>query len=176
MARHQTPNSYATRLDGWYCINVQPRWEQSLADQLTILGAETFLPKLLVTKSSTESSIQPLFPGYFFVRFTPDIIWQRCYSLPGMNCILSIGSGHPSKIRDSVINTLREFVGPAGVVDVNDATPSLVGKEVVVLSGPYKDFSAVCTATHGERARILLSIFGRMCETSVLTNSLQERT
>jgi transcriptional antiterminator RfaH len=69
---------FATVLDrgaAWWVLHTKPRTEKALGERLLRSGVSFFLPqyaKLLNRGGRRRTSYLPLFPGYLFLRGTPD--------------------------------------------------------------------------------------------------------
>ena len=57
--------------DAWYVLKTKPRQDERAIQSLDNQGFEVFGPKLTVKKvrrGKRMSSVEPMFPGYVFVR------------------------------------------------------------------------------------------------------------
>lgn len=75
--------------NNWFAINTNPRSEDMVSSLLSQAGFEVFLPKI---KNSRKNKVDPLFPGYLFVRLNLQVQnWVRIKYLHGVRKILSYG-------------------------------------------------------------------------------------
>jgi transcription antitermination factor NusG len=104
-------------MQGWWALYTRHQHEKAVTDQLVSRGIEAFLPtyKSLRHWQDRDKVISlPLFPGYVFVRPSPN---RRLpiVSTPGVHMILS-QSGRDAVIPESEIDAIRRSVeGPLRV-------------------------------------------------------------
>jgi transcription antitermination factor NusG len=94
----------------WYALTVKPRHEKVAAQNLRQRGLEDFLPLHRVRRSwsdRVQAIDLPLFPGYFFCRFT---FQDRLHALntPGVRSIVGFGNDMP--LEDSEIQAVQALV------------------------------------------------------------------
>src|SRR5439155_14562013 len=95
----------------WYAIWTRSRHEQVVREQLSQKGVEAFLPTITRWsrwKDRKKKIDWPLFPGYCFARFSPQV------RLPILKCtgVVSIVSfdGEPAPIPDREIDSIRQLI------------------------------------------------------------------
>jgi transcriptional antiterminator RfaH len=151
----------------WYCIQAKPRNEKRALFHVTRAGIETLHPLIetYTSRSATSKKVlEPLFPGYFFARFSigdhyPTVRWAR-----GVKQILGNQKG-PIPVGEEVIGEIQKRIDSHGVArrpyDLKPKDP------VKVKAGPLRDLIGVfdCWVPKEGRVRILLRLLGH--ETSV---------
>ena len=61
----------------WYVAKVKPRTESRVELSLATYGIESYAPEIVVLKRG-GTALEPLFPGYAFVRVdTESDLWRR---------------------------------------------------------------------------------------------------
>lgn len=99
-------------MERWYIAHCQSKCLKGLLSQVSILSTETYLPvENRITRrkdcGGSRLSQKPLFPGYLFVRFDPEITNPGKFTdIPGIFSFLSVGE-RLCVIGDDVINALR---------------------------------------------------------------------
>lgn len=165
--------------------------EYRVRDELDRLGIDNWLPECRVVSSQRRVIITktgPLFPGYLFVhvvmtgevqRIIQDVRW--------VDGILRRDGDRPAPINSAAVQTLRQLIIDCGgrvlikngLVERGYGGPDSTGRftpgqQVRVLHGPFSGFNALFTASEGrDRVKILLDIFGRVSETSLLEASIE---
>ena len=119
----------------WHAVWTRSRHEPQVCGELAAKGIEAFLPTITqVSRWSdrTKSIAWPLFPGYCFARFEPDLL-SRVSRCTGVVSVLS-NAGRPIPIPAAEIEALQRIVA-SGVQF--DRFPQLEpGDRVRVVSGP----------------------------------------
>jgi transcription antitermination factor NusG len=157
----------------WYVVQVAPRQEFRVRDELGKLGLTTWLA-LLIARNSER--IEAAFPGYVFVRFDVDADrWRPICSTAGVTRLFSASPEHPLPLPVGAVEALQAR-GRAGdgVIDERARPFGLVGEALRVASGPFADFEGLCTWAAGDRVRVLLSVFGRQTEISLPRHAVKE--
>lgn len=121
----------------WFAIQTKPRAEEHAARFLSLKAITTFLPRLLVRHrhgSRRWESLEPLFPGYLFARFTPEPqIINSVRWAPGVRKVLG-DETEPIPVPELVVSYLQQRAEEKGFIV---PSPSLVpGTRVRFRSGP----------------------------------------
>ncbi|MCA1650598.1 MAG: UpxY family transcription antiterminator [Acidobacteria bacterium] len=140
----------------WYAIWTRSRHEQVVRDQLALKGFEAFLPTIprwSRWKDRKKRIDWPLFPGYCFARFEPQV------RLPILQCpgVVSIVSfdGEIAPIPQCEIESIRRLVDS----DLQyDPCPLIhKGMMVEVMHGPLKGVVGRLVRK-GTHARLVLAV------------------
>jgi transcriptional antiterminator RfaH len=148
----------------WYCARTKPKHEHIAAASVAIrLGLEVVCPRLRVerpTRRGVVRVLEPLFPGYLFVRCVlADKLDELRYAY-GISTVVQFG-GRVSRVPDEVVEELqRHFLAEVPVVMADSLKP---GAEVVVAAGAFEGMraSVLRTLPARRRVQILLEILGR---------------
>jgi transcription antitermination factor NusG len=121
--------------DPWLVLRTRSRHENKVEAVLRQKQVETYLPKCRVQRSmSSRRSVgdAPLFPGYVFVRPSPEQYEGMRY-VPG-SCGLVLSAGRAAVLPDRDMEAVKRLVDSGRDYD---ARPELlVGKRVKIVCGP----------------------------------------
>jgi transcription antitermination factor NusG len=144
----------------WYAAYTLPRHEKAVADRLSKMELETYLPLYSAMHSWNHRQVRvelPLFPGYVFVRM--DITRKaRVLGHPGV--IRMVGSnGKAAALPDDDIETLRSSLA----VCKAEPYPFLTaGKRVRIKSGPLAGLEGKIVRRKGTvRLVVLINLIQR---------------
>src|SRR5690606_23843244 len=93
----------------WYVVNTKPRNEDRAAMNLSNGGIEVLAPKLKLRKFKEGKFVhvvEPMFPGYIFVRFHPVDEFRMVKYARGVKTIVQFG-GRIIPLQDEVIEFIR---------------------------------------------------------------------
>lgn len=126
----------------WFAVSTRPRHERVVAQGLTTLGLETFLPLYRSRRRWSDRTKElelPLFAGYVFARFG---VLERVPILrtPGVRSIVSLGK-FPTPIPDHEIQALQQMV--ASGVPVEPWPYLRVGQRVRLERGPLEGLEGI---------------------------------
>jgi transcriptional antiterminator RfaH len=127
-------------------------------------GFEIYLPRVKIRRKK----IEPLFPGYVFVRIEQR--WHVINATIGIIRVLTT-CDHPARLPDDVIDELRGRQDRRGFVKLPKPEP---GHRVRILRGAFVDHVGIYEgAGSKDRERVLLALLGRMVPVEVHPNDLQ---
>ena len=125
----------------WYVIYTKSRHEKRLADKLTIMGSEVYLPlvKAPSSRKDRQKTIdKPLFNSYVFVKESTINI----DSLKSYDSFVAylLFNGKPAIVYQYEIDIIKSLVQHGFVVELSevDAKQLSEGRKVMVISGPLK--------------------------------------
>ncbi len=160
----------------WFVAHVKPRQEEAVCQRLRYAAVVTFLPRLLTHRrrgSRRWQAIEPLFPGYVFVQFSPDAATlYRVRWTPGIKRLLGNEEG-PTPIEDAVVAYLQERMGELGyIVPRRELRP---GDRVRFRDGPFAMLEGVIDrpASSRDRVRVLLRLCGTLVSVEAATAELE---
>lgn len=152
------------RASGWYCVRSKPKHEHIAAASLVRLsGFEIFCPRLRMERSTRRGivrTLEPLFPGYLFVRcILKDKIDDLRYA-NGVSSIVSFGGRIP-QVPEGVVAELRAYFADEETLVVQDELQP--GADVIVAGGAFEGMraSVLRVMPVRQRVQILLEILGR---------------
>lgn len=151
----------------WYVIQVKPRQEGRVVRHLAFAALPTFLPFIEMTRrrrSVRAACLEPLFPGYLFIRLAPlhrePAPWDTVRWTPGVSRILAVGAT-PVPVPEEFVAEIEKRTNELGFVRL--ASPLVNGARVRVRSGPFEDLEAVFDRplSRAGRVRVLLQLMGQ---------------
>jgi transcriptional antiterminator RfaH len=154
----------AERVAGWYCVRTKPKHEHIAAANLARqAGLDIFCPRLRVQRSTRRGLVrvlEPLFPGYLFVRCVLEEKLDDMRYTNGVGSLVNFGGRIP-RVPDEVVETLRAYFADEEILAVADEL--LPGAEVVVAEGAFEGMraSVLRVLPARQRVQVLLEILGR---------------
>jgi transcriptional antiterminator RfaH len=154
-------STYATAVapggtECWYAVKSKPRQEARAEANLSRLGVHTFLPReTRPTRSRSQPTNAPLFPGYLFVRCDIAATFHKIVYTRGVSKVL--GDGYAaSPIHDEIIDMIRTRM--TTTADADPICTFARGEAVRVTAGPLEDLVGIFEANvkPAERVAILL--------------------
>lgn len=162
-------------MDHWYLTQFKPNSDRVAERNLHRQGFETFLPREKVTRikaSRFVSDLEPLFPGYMFVRVNSDLApWRAINSTMGVSRLVSFG-GKPKPLPEELISGLMLRCDASGTL----APPSNLsqGDRVQMTTGPFATFLATVEAIDPEqRIWVLVDFMGQKTRMQVTADKVK---
>lgn len=151
----------------WYAIQAKHTSEAQVVRHLALKAVPTYLPYVEAVRLAggrRVARLEPLFPGYVFVRIAPPGVnprrWHAVRWSPGVRRILGTDDT-PVPVPDEVIEAIQQREKDLGFVRPgNRFTP---GAHVLISNGPLAGLEAVFEAQMSRtgRARVLLGLLGQ---------------
>ena len=147
----------------WFCLKSKPRQEAVAVRNLKAVGdIDIFFPRIRRTRRGHEKNkevIEPLFPGYIFVKFNPEDSQGTVKSTRGVLHLVSKG-GKAVDVDNKVINELKAL-GPEGILSMLDEELK-VGAKIKVIRGIFagSEGEVLKLATPQKRIAVLLTLLG----------------
>jgi len=147
----------------WFCLKSKPRQEAVAVRNLKAVGEiEIFFPRIRRTRRGHEKNkevIEPLFPGYIFVKFNPEDSQGSIKSTRGVLHLVSKG-GKAVDVDHKVIDELKAL-GPEGILSMLDEELK-VGAKIKVIRGIFagSEGEVLKLATPQKRIAVLLTLLG----------------
>ncbi|MEI6121724.1 MAG: transcription termination/antitermination NusG family protein [Opitutae bacterium] len=147
----------------WFCLKSKPRQEAVAVRNLRAVGEiEIFFPRIRRTRRGHEKNkevIEPLFPGYIFVKFNPEDSQGTVKSTRGVLHLVSKG-GKAVDVENKVIEELKAL-GPEGILSMLDEELK-VGAKIKVIRGIFagSEGEVLKLATPQKRIAVLLTLLG----------------
>lgn len=158
----------------WYVVHTHSNYEQkakrSLEERIKVHDVEEDFSGILVPSEQTKkdspgkkkTSNRKFFPGYILVRMAlTDKTWHVVMDTPKITGFVG-GRISPSTIPDHEVEALKAQLEEGMDAQAYKCEFS-VGDQVVVMEGPFQNFSGVVDDTKPDKGkvRVLVSIFGR---------------
>ncbi len=154
----------------WFAVHCRTAQERSACERLELQGFSPFLPLL-----SCGDRIEPLFPGYLFVRFNPARKSGRpIRSTRGVIRLVSFGQGQePSAVPDELLEELRKRSASSGAIEL-ERPVYRAGQSVRISSGPFAGLLAkVMHQDPSGRLSLLFEAMGRVNRFSVMGEAVE---
>ena len=155
----------------WYVAKTKPRREITTAVVLGERGFETYFP-LFAPKHYRPRDVEPLFPGYLFVRLDPETpSWLEVRSAPGIAYFLGSPTAReravPTALPDDVIESIRQRVAAQKQSVQENAFKR--GERVVIVGGPLDGMEAVFDGrlSAAGRSRVLVDLVNRIVPVTI---------
>ncbi|MBF9149690.1 transcription termination/antitermination protein NusG [Novosphingobium jiangmenense] len=159
----------------WYVVETLPRLEHCAQDNLLRQGFTCFLPKMRKLRKHArrvDEVLVPLFPGYAFVQFNPELqAWRSINGTRGVRRIVGPDSAKPQAVPRAAMQALFDRCVD-GIVGPSQASLS-PGMPVRLVSHAFADHLA--TVEHLDekgRVSVLLDILGRATRLRVSTRNI----
>jgi len=135
------------RASAWFALQVKPRFEFIVQNDLSRNGTEVFLPavnRLSQWKDRKKRIEFPLFPGYLFSRVFPVAdCFLELLKTRGVVRILAAVPGHPTPVPDKEIAALKVLLATGSELDLR---PELqAGKVVRINKGIFQGVQGFIT-------------------------------
>jgi len=144
----------------WYVVNTKPRNEERAATNLSNGGIEVLAPKIKLRKFREGKFvyvIEPMFPGYIFVRFHPVDEFRMVKYTRGVKTIVHFG-GRIIPLQDEMIEFIRTKL-ENGVASIEK--PKIgKGEKVLIKDGPFKGFSGIFEDELDGKERVAILLEG----------------
>lgn len=150
--------------NAWFLVHCKSRQERRALANLTEQGYVCYLPHICIARKSSAADPsthkdQALFPGYLFVRLTPDSNWHSLRCTRGVLRVVGFNS-RPYSIDDALIEQIKYRCG--------DHKPLEPGDKVQVRLGENAGIDAIfLTADGAERAVLLVKLLNQECRLNV---------
>jgi transcriptional antiterminator RfaH len=104
----------------WFALHTKPRRENFAVTNVSTLGIESFLPRLKTERlvgGSPRAIIKPLFPGYFFARFSPENSFESIKATHGVLQVVSSGR-MPIPVPEEVVQEIQDRIQEDGLIRI----------------------------------------------------------
>lgn len=155
----------------WFVIRLKAGMDEEAAQQMQRSGIEVWMPVVMVVpkrrsgmgKAPRAAQAKLALKGLLFARVAAtDDAWAGLATVKGYLDLIC-NNGRPFAISDKDITLFKAFLAddPAAKAAVGKALQP--GDQVMVKSGPFRDFEALIETVDDERGRAIIEvmIFGR---------------
>lgn len=140
-------------------LQCKPRQDARAQEHLGRQGFECFAPTITtgtIRAGTFKQQLQPLFPGYIFIRMGGDDSWLALRSTRGVTRVVAF-CGQPCQVMDSIVDHLKERC-----VAMAHAPLLAPGDRVQIRVGAFADMEAIFLSMNGdERVMLLLNFLNR---------------
>jgi len=141
--------------DIWYLVKTKPRMEEMAEINLSNQSIEHFLPRF--TCGKREGRV--IFPGYIFIKPKMGDAYQSIRSTKGISDFVRFEMSF-ANASDETVDEIKEVVDAMNK-RMNQTNLHQKGEEVLVKTGPFKDFNAIFEKYDADQSAIVLINFLR---------------
>lgn len=150
--------------DNWYLAQLKPNGFERAIFNLNRQKFVTFMPmrrKTVRHARRLKEVLQPIFPGYVFVRFgAHSIDWRKINSTIGVTRLVSFHAEKPAAVPKGLIAALIKRCDEQDVLRPLDDLKT--GEAVKMVSGSFAEFVGEIEAfVAADRLRILFDFMGQ---------------
>jgi transcriptional antiterminator RfaH len=147
----------------WYLLQCKPRQDERAQINLLRQNYVIFCPQIVSQRMTHgkphHKCLEPLFPGYLFIRLSRDDNWAPLRSTRGVSRIVDFNHG-PATVPDDVIEHLRTRCFKPS--EIHAPQPFKPGETLQITRGPLSTLEGVFLTMLGdERVMILLHFLNR---------------
>jgi transcriptional antiterminator RfaH len=141
----------------WFAIHAKPRRESFAVTNICALGLAILFPRIKVERlerGSAHQIIKPLFPGYFFTRFSPENSLEWIKATHGVLRVVSSGR-MPIPVPAAIVQEIQDRVEEDGFIRIRPdvLTP---GTLVTIQSGPFEGMMGRVERELDDRKRVAI--------------------
>lgn len=144
----------------WYVVATKPRNEERAANNLQQGRIEVLAPRLKLRKFKEGQfvyTVEPMFPGYIFVKFHPVEDFHNVKYTRGIKTIVNFG-GRIVPVSADLIDFIRSRLED-GVATVQQKRFQ-EGERIFIKEGPFKNLSGVFEKELDGRERVAILLDG----------------
>ena len=144
----------------WYVVTTKARNEERAAVNLAQGGIDVLAPKIKFKRwreGKFTEIVEPMFPGYIFVKFHPVDEFRLVKYTRGIKTIVNF-NGRIIPLQDPLIDFIRERL-VEGVATVEKQT-FRKGEKIIIQDGPFKGFGGIFEQELDGRERIAILLEG----------------
>ena len=144
----------------WYLVQTKARRESLARENLERQHYRIWLPRLRVRRPRSER-VEPLFPGYLFIRLSPDVDdFGPIRSTLGVLRLVKFGAAY-ARVPDAWVDELRSHATTDDVCKVMQR-PLVPGDKVEIVDGALAGYEAMVTELRGrDRVALMLKVAGK---------------
>lgn len=151
----------------WYAVHAKRYREGVAAACVRALGLEVFLPLVKVDwlpHAVIKFESKPLFAGYFFARFSPELRLDAVESARGVLHVIKSGTC-PVLVDEEVVQEIRQRVDSDGLIRLgrNVLRP---GDRVSIQEGPFAGMVGRVEAELNDQRRVVI-LLEALCKARV---------
>ena len=127
----------------WFAVHAKRFRERLAALSVGALGLEAFLPMIKVECSDDlviRIGSKPLFPGYFFARFCPEVSLAAVECAQGVLQVVRCGR-YPNPVNEQAVHEIQERVQVDGLIRLRRQGLK-PGDRVLIQCGPFEGMMA----------------------------------
>lgn len=148
----------------FYVVQTQPMAEPLARANLINQRFEVFLPTFIIERGRT-TKLEPLFPGYLFVRFDLGADpWRVIVSTRGVKRILGANCEEPTCVPARVMDELIRGYEAGLYVRTENIAGVQAGDIARVIGGAFAGHLGTCVEQRRSRVKLLMGLLGAAVE------------
>lgn len=162
----------ASKYPAWFVVKAKHNQERRAEFSLLSQGVQCYLPIVKISSIRSSQKINklrdtPLFPGYLFAFFDPEIIHTtEVKNTRGVSGLVSFG-GAPAIITDSQMTDMRLVIDARSESLTAESVP-VKGDPIELTNGDFGDLDGVYDEPDGlRRSMVLINVLGKQVRRSV---------
>lgn len=160
----------------WYLLRLKHGKHNDALHNLYAQNYEIFSPNISLVKMRNgikEDVIEPLFPGYVFIRLNNASNWSGVIYTRGVKEFVRFGE-YPTPVKDEVIEYIIDQVEESESM-LNEKYELTAGDKVVISGEGFKGMQGVFKCESGsQRSMVLVSYLGKETEVQVKNTLLKK--
>ena len=144
----------------WYVVRTKRHKERAAQLAFERQHLPTYLPLLLLwPRPVVGPAVVAMFPGYLFLHAVMPADFHRVSRTRNVTALVTF-AGEPAAVDERIVEALRQYETPHGVIRSAPAEP---GDPVRIVGGPLRGLAAVMEQRlpARERVRVLLDLLQR---------------
>lgn len=162
-------------LEDWYLLRCKHNQDERAAENLARQGLLCYFPKIHVNVSNRIAAkfvLEPLFPGYIFIRLDKNANWTAIRSTRGVLGFVRFGL-YPTIVPNEVVNKIAEGIQESEG-KMRESQDLMQGTLVRVVQGCFEGLEAIYKCKSGsERSIIFLNLLNKMTEVNIENTALE---
>jgi transcription antitermination factor NusG len=141
----------------WFAIHTKTRRESFAATNVCALSLDVFLPELktdYIPRGVARHASKPLFVGYFFARFCPEVALEAVRRSRGVLRAVSSGR-NPLPVNEDVIREIQSRVDADGYIRIRRRA-LMPGDLVSIEEGPFQGMMGRVERELDDRKRVAI--------------------
>lgn len=144
----------------WYVVTTKPKNEERAASNLRAGHIEVLAPKIRFKRYKDGKMtyiVEPMFPGYIFVKFHPVDDFRLVKYTRGIKTIVNF-NGRIIPLSDNLIEFIRNNL-ENGIATIQKREFQK-GEKVIIQEGPFKGFSGIFEKELDGKERVAILLDG----------------
>jgi transcriptional antiterminator RfaH len=144
----------------WFVVQTKPKNEERASGNLANGGFEVLAPRLKARRyreGRFVSIIEPMFPGYIFVKFDPIDDFHMIKYTRGVKGVVHFGD-RIAPIRPELVEFIRSRLDD-GIAIIRQK-PLAKGERVLIQDGPFKGLSGIFEKELDGKERVAILLEG----------------
>jgi transcriptional antiterminator RfaH len=144
--------------DSWYVIHTRPKQEDRVENNLSTMGIQTFVPRIIKHHCNKYSDrlthiVKPFFSNYVFAQFDVSKLLHKIRFARGVHSVVCYGTA-PAPVDSWIIDTIQSQIAEDGFIRIDESLKP--GDEVIVENDLLKDFRGIFERETSDAYRVMI--------------------